>query len=537
MAQSTTKLLTAILHPQMSVIRFVLIYTLFSMLAYSGPVIDYSIRFLPDKEGVEQLLYVGSMLAAVAFLHLFTMFALAAISRRLLKTVAVLFLLTNSAAFYFITQYNVIIDGAIVLSVIATDQKTTTDLLHPKLALFVSIYGLIPAFFVLRTRLHKARWRSVAALLITLLSYGGFTGATFHTWLWLDKHMGTLGGVTLPWSYVLNSVLLWRESRIANAEKVPLPDAQFTREADRKQVVVLIIGESARAANHAQYGYPRETNPFTKDLGLATIPNVEACSTYTIPSLACMLHPTGNATPLFAPSESLPSYLSRHGIYSIWRSKGIGKEGHLNIEEYQTWSEIHENCTSDCPSPLYDTIMLYDLANRIEAANSDRVFIVLHQHNGSHGPSYFAQYPPEYEYFSPVCDTVLISDCDRDHLVNAYDNTVLYTDYMMAQAIRQLESLENAYTMMMYVSDHGESLGENGVYLHGTPLVVAPSTQFEVPAFVWLSESMKARHGFDPAQIPDDKTFGLGIIFHTVMGAFDLQSPIYQADQDILALP
>jgi len=98
MAQSTTKLLTAILHPQMSVIRFVLIYTLFSMLAYSGPVIDYSIRFLPDKEGVEQLLYVGSMLAAVAFLHLFTMFALAAISRRLLKTVAVLFLLTNSAA-------------------------------------------------------------------------------------------------------------------------------------------------------------------------------------------------------------------------------------------------------------------------------------------------------------------------------------------------------------------------------------------------------------------------------------------------------
>lgn len=521
----------------MSVIRFVLIYTLFSMLAYSGPVIEYSIRFLPDKEGAERLLYVGSMLAAIAFLHLFLMFALAAISRRLLKTVAVVFLLTNSVAFYFITQYNIIVDSAIILNVFATDQKTTTDLLHPKIALYVSAYGLIPSYIVFRTRLHRARWRSVAALLITLLSYGGYTSVTFHTWLWLDKHLGTLGGVSLPWSYVFNSVSLWRDSRIANAEKALLPDAQFTRAAKRKQVVVLVIGESARAANHTLYGYARETNPYTKDLGLIALPNAEACSTYTLASLSCILHHTGNETPLFSPYEALPSYLSRHGVTSIWRTKSSG-EGHLEVDEYVKAQDIAQACDqADCPSAKYDTILLHDLADRIERADAERVFVALHQGNGSHGPAYHDQYPEGFARFTPECETVQIADCARDTLINAYDNTVVYTDYMLSQTIRQLQSLENTDSMMIYVSDHGESLGESGVYLHGTPKMVAPREQFEIPILVWMSDGKKQRHAFDPQTIGQRASYGLDVIFHTTLGAFDLQSPIYRPQEDILARP
>lgn len=531
-----TRLIDLFWRPRMGTVQFVLLYTAFSLLAFGGPLVERSLGFLPDKQGLDKLVYVAAMLAMVAFLELVLLFGLALLSRRLLKAVAILFLLVNSIAYYFISQYSIILDAGIILNVFATDQKTTTDLLHPAIALYFLGFGVIPSVLVARTELTRSRWKTLAALLVTALSYGEFTGVTFHTWLWIDKHLGTLGGVSLPWSYVFNSVILWRDARLANADKELLPLGEFTRDADRKQVVVLVIGETGRAANHAQYGYDRETNPYTKDLGLVALPNAEACSTYTLASLACILHHTGNATPLFAPTEALPSYLKRNNITSIWRTKSSG-EGHIEVDEYITAAEIYNACETDCPAPQYDTVLLHGLAERIAATDSDRVFVALHQSNGSHGPSYFAQYPPEFARFTPVCDTVQIAQCDRDALINAYDNTIAYTDYMLAQTIAQLRTLDNTDAMMIYASDHGESLGENGVFLHGTPRMVAPREQFEVPILMWLSEGMKARHDFDAENISQDRVHGFDVIFHTVMGAFDLQSPIYRADQDLLAQP
>ncbi len=178
--------------------------------------------------------------------------------------------------------------------------------------------------------------------------------------------------------------------------------------------------------------------------------------------------------------------------------------------------------------------MLNDLQSYLNKLNGDAV-IVLHQ-KGSHGPAYYLRYPNSFEKFKPVCTTSELQQCSQEEIVNAYDNTILYTDYVLAKVIDFLQNNSNKFdTGMLYVSDHGESLGENNLYLHGSPYAIAPKNQTHIPMLVWLSEGFRQRSQIDWQCLQQHKNdvYSHYHIFHSVLGLLEVETQVYHQGLDL----
>jgi lipid A ethanolaminephosphotransferase len=396
----------------------------------------------------------------------------------------------------------------------------------------VFLYGLLPVCVIARVALRRqSRWRTLVALLVTPLLGGGLLYANAQSWLWIDAHGRKLGGMVLPWSYAVNATRFQIEKKMQTRELALLPDATFATKADKKTVVVLIIGESARSANFSLYGYERETNPELRSRGAVALANARSCATYTTASVQCMLANVDTSNTLIHGYESLPSYLQRHGVDTVWRTRNWG-EPPIKVNTYDRKKDLVKQCAG--PNCNYDEALLAGLAERIAQSPSERIFIVLHQH-GSHGPDYSNRYPPDGERFRPVCASVQLQDCTYETIVNAYDNTVLYTDHLLAGVIDTLRAVPDAVTAMLYVSDHGESLGEYGLYLHGTPYALAPDVQKEIPYIVWTSDAFRRRKTLAADKVLAHAKHAQMTVFHSVMGAFDMRSAVYNPQLDIFA--
>jgi lipid A ethanolaminephosphotransferase len=191
---------------------------------------------------------------------------------------------------------------------------------------------------------------------------------------------------------------------------------------------------------------------------------------------------------------------------------------------------------ADCAGArcAYDEILVSRLEQRIKASSSQNVFVVLHQ-SGSHGPAYYTKYPSEFEYFKPVCKSVELGKCTHDELVNAYDNTILYEDYFLFRVISVLKQLQNTVALLIYASDHGESLGEHGMYLHGIPYSIAPEVQKEIPFIVWMSDEFIRKKAVQIGRLESQRIHSQHDIFHTVMGAFSMHSDAYMGEYDIFS--
>jgi glucan phosphoethanolaminetransferase (alkaline phosphatase superfamily) len=259
---------------------------------------------------------------------------------------------------------------------------------------------------------------------------------------------------------------------------------------DEKTIVFLVIGESAREQNFSLYGYSRATNPLMTELGAVALANSRACASYTTASLLCMLSHIDMHWQLSASYEPLPSYLQRQGIDVIWRTNNWG-EPSLKVQSYDRAGDLRRECEGGVCA--YDEVLLQGLEQRIRSSTNKRIFVVLHLH-GSHGPSYYRNYPLQFEIYKPACKSVNLHECTDAELVSAYDNTILYTDYFLHQAIELLKTFPEHASMLMYISDHGESLGEHGIYLHGSPYSIAPDVQKNVPFLIWMSDTFKQKN-------------------------------------------
>ncbi|MDZ7904721.1 MAG: sulfatase-like hydrolase/transferase [Cypionkella sp.] len=299
----------------------------------------------------------------------------------------------------------------------------------------------------------------------------------------------TTYGVELDDSMIANILNTdTREARaFDNREIVLLPDASFAASvpAGQKDVVVLMIGESSRRANSSMYGYARETMPEARAHGMIALQNGMSCATNTIAAVSCILSYQGSKAPPVANYEPLPSYLQRMGVEMIVRLNNTGTPP-LNVAQNQWANEVVAGCTENCPDKKSDAALVYGLAERIAAAKSDRVFVLIHV-TGGPGPAYFKKYPPEFERFTPVCKSVQLADCTADELVNADDNTIVFTDALLGQVIDQVASL-------------------------------------------------MAAKGIMAADISTAKVAAQDIPFHTVMGAFGMTSPIYKPQFDLFAV-
>jgi lipid A ethanolaminephosphotransferase len=482
-------------------------------------------------------------LFAIVFCSLTGALALA-LGRNLLKVVAVTFLLVAASCSYFMSEYGVIIDQAMIRNTVETTVLEAMPLLGAAYIWHVLLFGVLPAVAVVFTPLARLRWRVdaltrigtaiVGALVVAGTAYANFSAVSFFSH---QNH--TLRMLITP-AYALYAAATYGiESRDDSAEFKPLDVRLAAAALDRKPaLVVFVMGETARADRFSLNGYARDTNRYTRPLGVVNFPNVVSCGTSTADSLPCIFSGLGRAGFSHAAAarhETLFRALQRLGVETFWRDNSTGCKAvcdERHFEERAAWTHPTLCDSTGC----FDELLLVELDDLLADRSHDH-FIVLHQ-RGSHGPAYHTDVPAWAKVFTPECDLPNLRNCDREAINNSYDNTILYTDYFLSLVIAELAKRSDDFaTAMLYVSDHGESLGENGLYLHGLPYQLAPREQTRIPMLFWASPDFYAeRAKVDPTclQRTAKRPATHDAVFHTLLPFFGVASPLYDPNLDLL---
>ena len=314
--------------------------------------------------------------------------------------------------------------------------------------------------------------------------------------------------------------------------------AESWQQRKKPALFVIVVGETARAANWGLSGYARQTTPELAQLDVINFSQVSSCGTNTEVSVPCLFSMYGRRNydeDKIRGSESLLNVISRAGLRVVWRDNQSGCKGVCEgVEEQKLGSsKVPELCDGE---RCLDEILLHGL-DTLLADHQGNLVLVLHQ-LGNHGPAYYKRYPPAMRRFEPVCETPDLAKCSRESVVNAYDNALLYTDHMLAQTIAFLKKQAANYdTAMIYFSDHGESLGENGLYLHGVPYSIAPSVQTRVPMVMWFSPGYAQSFALDVDCLRRRATEPAAHdnLFHSVLGLLDIKSEVYDRTMDLAA--
>ena len=510
---------------EMSSSRFILLFSAFNTFLFNFSVFHYLNSNL-DLLSMSGLSIAASITTLIYILNVAILSLLVLITPHLSKLFLIITALINAAALYYINSFQVVLDLTMIGNIFNTRVSEASELLvSSSLYIYILMFGFIPAYIVLRTHIVPInRFRVSINLAIVLVAGITFILLNASGWLWISKHRNMVSGKILPWSYVINSARYTADKLKVKADPVLLPEGVFSD--NKKTVVVLVIGESARSANFGLYGYEKDTNPYTSSDDVLVFNKTNSCSTYTTASIACILSHGKDKDEY----ENLPSYLTRLGADVIWRTNNWG-EADITVTEYIKESDLIKNCkpgTCDL-----DENMLIGLQQRIQSSNKQKQFVVIHT-KGSHGPSYYSRYPAHLEKFTPVCRHEELSKCTYDELINAYDNSIVYTDYLLHQIINMLKGMSNTPSMMLYISDHGESLGEDGMYFHGVPYMFAPDYQKDVPFIMWRSNELITHQGIKNQDIKQSGQFSQANIFHTIIGALGVKTEIYDSELDVI---
>lgn len=501
---------------RIKIVSFVFLVSCINLVLFHYPFFQFAIKNanLASFDGF--FLIISLVIAALA-LNGLIFYVLFSLSRFIGRFFLILTFLINSVAIYFINTYGVVLDEGMISNVLNTNFEESSSYFSIKLIAYLFVLGILPSIFLSRIKIIKSTWKrfsiNTSVILLVLLA---LIFANGRNWLWVDKNTKGLIGLTMPWSYIVNISRFYINEHKKNKKEILLPDA--TVKDNEKSIVVLVIGESARSQNFSLYGYPKNTNPL-----LAQIPNLfhfEATSvaTYTTAGVKGILEHV-NSDKLY---EILPNYLFRNNVDVFWRSTNWG-EPPVHIKEYKNKSDLESNCVGE--NCLYDEVLLNGWKEQIRNSSKNKILVVLHT-STSHGPTYSKKYPPKFEVFNPVCNSVELSECSNTELVNAYDNTIVYTDYLLSKVIEDLKQLKEYKSTMIYVSDHGESLGEKNLYMHGLPFSIAPKEQYEIPFIVWLSDDASK-------QLKPNKILSQHHVFHSVLNFLNIESPIYDEKMNI----
>ena len=510
-----------------SLFAFSCIVSIGTLLLYNIPFFNYVSQNTNESTGgiiFLQASLVIIMLALNFMLTYLSMWLLRIVARILLAIFAII----NATAVYFIITYSAIINATTIENVFNTRYSEASGFFSWSLWLFIAVFGVLPALYCLMQPvvIGKAKKLGIycgSSLAIILL----VASLNISQTLWISQHDTELGGLLQPWSYVVNTCRVISSYQDEQAEEIKLPDGTI---ADHeKAVVVLVIGESARKANFQLYGYQRDTNPLlSKQEGLKVY-QATACATYTTAGTKAILEPKDSGD-LY---ELLPNYAFRTGVDVSWRTSNWG-EPPIHIDEYLTdtdLSDLYQGRSND-----YDDILYYGLRERIESSKKDKVLIILHT-STSHGPKYADKYPKQFEVYKPVAKNIEEGEKNIGMLINAYDNTIRYTDFLLNSLINTLREMKDWHSAMIFISDHGESLGENKMFMHGLPMKLAPKVQYEIPFLVWTSDGFRTYKQTSSSQDAPEGELPAVLeqhyVFHSVLNLLSIQSPAYNKDYDI----
>jgi lipid A ethanolaminephosphotransferase len=498
-------------------------------------------KFLDAYAGADHLWLKVVSVVVVHGSVLTIVLSLSGISR-LLKPVAIVLLTVSSLTAYFIDTYQVVIDSDMLVNMLETDSAEVNDLLNYRLVGYLLILGLLPATLVYKIQLTTEPFRRsllkrigliavcLATAAATLALSSDFYASFFRTQKIIRYYTNPATPIYALSKFTRNK---FRDSG-PNKMTVLGTDAVTPESDTHKELVVLVIGETARADHFSLNGYGRETNPLLAREDIVSFGNVTSCGTATAISVPCMFSFAQRGEfdrERSSHTENVLDVLKRSGVRILWRDNNSGSKGVADRVEYQDFRNPANNpvCDPECR----DEGMLADLEQWVALHEDSDMLIVLHQ-MGSHGPAYHKRYPPAFEKFKPVCASNQLDQCSSEEVVNAYDNTILYTDYFLSRVIAWLKQKSPRHeSSMLYFSDHGESLGESGIYLHGFPYAFAPTAQTGVPAILW-SARVNTDIDLNTVRALKNKSLSHDNLFHTLLGIFEVKSEIYQPDKDLL---
>jgi len=461
---------------------------------------------------------------------------------RLWRGTLVVLVLLAAIAGHYMAAYGIYIDADMVRNVVSTDRAEAGDLLGLDVLrpLALSLPALL---FLARVRVRPRPpgralvVRAVFLAAMVLLGLAGAAGSmqTLSSFLRNQREVRYL--LTPANAVVSLAKVAGERPRVARVQLPIGEDAvQLPAATMRKpRLLVLVVGETARAANWGLDGYTRQTTPELARREVVNYPHVTACGSSTEVSLPCMFSPQGRADydeKAIRGQQSVLHVLQRAGVSVLWRDNQSGCKGvcsGLAFEDFRGGTGGEFCHGAHC----FDGILVRDLAAAAHREPGDRV-IVLHM-LGNHGPTYSERYPAAFARYAPVCETSDLGRCERAHIVNAYDNALLYTDHVLGQAIDALAGMEDYDTALLYLSDHGESLGENGLYLHGMPHAIAPAEQLQVPMVAWFSPGWRQQTGLDIACVREraGREYTHDNLFHTLLGLTDVRTALYDPGRDI----
>jgi len=519
--------------------RLIFIVALFWMLLANAALISNIVRVYPPDQG--NLLFLAGLF--LVFLTANVLLLSLICWPWVQKPLLVILLVLSAAAAYFMDTYNVIIDQTMLLNAVSTDRAEAGDLLSAVFFGYLLLLGLLPALWVSWVNIPwRGLWPELKGRLLLLgpllLASAAVIGLQSDYYASFAREHKALRFYANPTYYLYSLEKFVAGASDANlgpvaavGEDAHIPEIDIDRE-----LIIVVVGETARADRFSLNGYGRETNPELKKQDVVSFTNVWSCGTSTAVSVPCMFSlatAKDYSNKDIKTRENLLDVLTHADVNVVWLDNNSDSKGVAVRSEYRNFRsrEVNPVCDSECR----DTGMLTAIADYVEQHPEGDILIVLHS-MGNHGPAYYKRYPSDFETFTPVCRTNQLEDCSQTEIDNAYDNAIRYTDHFLSETIELLKEFDDRFeTAMLYVSDHGESLGEYGTYLHGLPMMVAPDVQKHVPMVLWLGKHFDiSQEGRASLAAARNLSLSHDNLFHTVLGLMEIQSEVYDPALDLL---
>ena len=474
----------------------------------------------------------GLLASLLLFFTLVTAVWLMLISHgRSARWLLALVVFSSAFAGFYMQEFGIIIDTVMLDNLLQTDRKEAAGLFSWEMVAFVSVIGVLPALWLLfkapqtwfqRDRLH-IRALHIGLLLVVMFTCVWPYSAGYASFIREHK----LARMYANPSFMHYSMIKWANQQMSIPESHALEqvamDTQKVGNSPKHELVIMVVGETARYDRFSLNGYHKLTNPRLQQENVVSFKQVTSCGTSTGVSVPCMFSVLGRqqySAKKARHMENALDVLKEHNVSVLWRDNNSDSKGVATRMAYEDFQTPTHN--SACDTECRDVGMLKGLDQYIQSHQTQDIMIVLHQ-MGNHGPEYYRRYPKAFEKFTPVCRSSDLSKCSQQEIDNAYDNAILYTDYFLSEVIQLLKKYDNSHeTAMLYVADHGESLGEHGLYLHAAPYMIAPKEQTHVPAILWLGKQFD----YSISQVQPYQNYPLSHddLFCTLLTAYELKS-------------
>jgi lipid A ethanolaminephosphotransferase len=496
-------------------------------------------------------IFVGHVISFSAYilavfllmLGVFSIFAFPWVVKPFLAFMVILSAVTS----YYMDNLGVVIDRDMIQNVMVTTVTESKHLITVDFVLHNLVYGVLPALVVFAFKLKS---RSVIRTVLTpVLSFvvclalmAGLLMADMKSYSSILRERKDFMSSFQPGMPIIGAIRyakMMRKTSNVTMAKIGEDATKGPSYAgkDKPVLTILVAGETARSQNFSLNGYGVDTNPELAKRSIVSFSDVSSCGTATAVSLPCMFSKFSRDTYSFekgVSNEDVLDVVTHAGLHVEWWDNNTGDKGIAGRIPSRSFTNT-KNDEFCAAGECIDGIFMQSLADYADTITQDTV-LVLHQ-IGSHGPTYYLRYPEEFEKFKPACRTAEFKNCTPEEITNAYDNTIAYTDKILADTIDFLESRDNLVTAMIYMSDHGESLGESGMYLHGSPYFMAPEYQTKVPAILWMSSAFQDQFGIDQSCLAEKKDAALSHdnLFHSLLGMLDIHTAERNEALDIFA--